>query len=91
MPDVAWQLHAVGIAPMQDAAVAVAMDRAASIKGQHHLQAVRFFPAAGVQVPGLPLPKPRILTVVEAAGKAVAVEKFYHNKNFRECGHIVFF
>ena len=74
---------------MQDAAVAVAVDRAASIEGQHHLQTVRFFPAAGVQLPGLALPKPSGFAGWKAPGKAVAVVKFDHNKNFREC-HIIF-
>ena len=90
MPEIAWQLHAVGVATIEDAAVAVAVDGATSVKGEHHLQAVRFFPAAGVQLPGLALPKPCILTVVKPAGNAVTIEKLDHNKNFRECNHIIF-
>ena len=89
-PEIAWQLLTVGVAPVQDAAVAVAVDRAASIERQHHFQAVRLFPAASVQVPGLPLPKPSGFAVVETTRDAVAIIKLDHHENFRECSHIIF-
>ncbi len=74
---------------MQDAAVAVAVDRATGIEGEHDFQTVRLAAAAGVQLPGLALPKPGGFAGCKTPGKAVTVEKLDHNKNFREC-HIIF-
>jgi hypothetical protein len=88
--EIAGQLGPVWVCTVQDSTITISVDGATGIEGEHDFQTVRLAAAAGVQLPGLALPKPCILTVVKPAGNAVTVEKLDHNKNFRECGHIIF-